>query len=163
MLCRSSFQLGLAQIEARAGEPEEAIKRLRRLLSIPAGDVASIARLKIDPVWIRSVTVRISGSCSQARSRSDRTSNTGESCWENRLTSVAFYRIAQITGRSLAGRSQLSKDFARNGSRGPAQFRSTVDSNGRTIWIADAHRDDGKRCLEKERERRKKDARAPLL
>ena len=45
------FQNGLAQIEARAGAPEEAIKRLRRLLSIPAGAVASIARLKIDPVW----------------------------------------------------------------------------------------------------------------
>ena len=24
---------------------------------------------------------------------------------------------------------------------------STVDSNGRTIWIADAHRDDGKRFV----------------
>ena len=46
-----SFQSGLAQIEARTGAPEEAIKRLRRLLSIPAGQVASIARLKIDPVW----------------------------------------------------------------------------------------------------------------
>jgi TolB-like protein/Tfp pilus assembly protein PilF len=45
------FQNGLAQIEARAGAPEEAIKRLRRLLSIPAGGVVSIARLKIDPVW----------------------------------------------------------------------------------------------------------------
>jgi TolB-like protein/class 3 adenylate cyclase len=45
------FQSGLAEIEARAGAPEEAIKRLRRLLSIPAGVVASIARLKIDPVW----------------------------------------------------------------------------------------------------------------
>jgi TolB-like protein/Tfp pilus assembly protein PilF len=45
------FQIGLAQIEARAGAPEEAVKRLRRLLSIPAGAVASIARLKIDPVW----------------------------------------------------------------------------------------------------------------
>jgi hypothetical protein len=46
-----TFQNGLAQIEARAGAPEEAIKRLRHLLSIPAGTVASIARLKIDPVW----------------------------------------------------------------------------------------------------------------
>src|SRR5262245_29639194 len=46
-----SFQTGLAQIEARAGAPEEAIKRLRRLLSIPAGHVISIARLKIDPLW----------------------------------------------------------------------------------------------------------------
>jgi TolB-like protein/Tfp pilus assembly protein PilF len=46
-----SFQNGLAQIEARAGAPDDAIKRLRHLLSIPAGGVASIARLKIDPVW----------------------------------------------------------------------------------------------------------------
>jgi TolB-like protein/Tfp pilus assembly protein PilF/predicted Ser/Thr protein kinase len=45
------LQIGVAQIEARAGAPEEAIKRLRRLLSIPAGQVVSIARLKIDPIW----------------------------------------------------------------------------------------------------------------
>ena len=45
------FQTGLAQIEARAGAPEEAVKRLRHLLSIPAGQPMSIARLKIDPVW----------------------------------------------------------------------------------------------------------------
>ena len=50
-LAGTIFQNGLAQIEARAGAPEEAIKRLRRLLSIPAGGVASIALLKIDPVW----------------------------------------------------------------------------------------------------------------
>src|SRR5262249_45534691 len=50
-LAGPNFQYGLAQIEARAGSPEEAIKRLRRLLSIPAGGVASIARVKIDPVW----------------------------------------------------------------------------------------------------------------
>jgi tetratricopeptide (TPR) repeat protein len=46
-----NFQLGLAQIEARAGAPEEAINRLRRLLSIPAGGAVSIALLKFDPVW----------------------------------------------------------------------------------------------------------------
>jgi hypothetical protein len=45
------FQTGLAQIEAHAGAPEEAIKRLRNLLSIPSGQRISIARLKIDPVW----------------------------------------------------------------------------------------------------------------
>src|SRR5438552_4043843 len=45
------FQNGLAQIEAHAGAPEEAIKRLRHLLYIPAGEAVSIARLKIDPVW----------------------------------------------------------------------------------------------------------------
>jgi TolB-like protein/Tfp pilus assembly protein PilF len=46
-----AFQLGLAQIEVRAGAPEEAVKRLRHLLSIPAGNDVSIALLKIDPVW----------------------------------------------------------------------------------------------------------------
>jgi TolB-like protein/Tfp pilus assembly protein PilF len=50
-LAGASFQIGLAQIEARAGAPEDAIKRLRRLLSIPGGGMASIAALKIDPVW----------------------------------------------------------------------------------------------------------------
>jgi TolB-like protein/Tfp pilus assembly protein PilF len=45
------FQQGLAQIEARTGAPEEAIKRLRRLLSIPSGHRLSKARLKSDPVW----------------------------------------------------------------------------------------------------------------
>ena len=42
-------QLGLAEMEAWAGEPQDATNRLRRLLSIPSG--ISIARLKIDPVW----------------------------------------------------------------------------------------------------------------
>ena len=50
-LAGANFQIGLAQIEARAGAPEEAIKRLRHLLSIPAGGAASIVGLKIDPVW----------------------------------------------------------------------------------------------------------------
>jgi len=50
-LAGANFQIGLAQIEARAGAPEEAIKGLRRLLSIPAGGAASMAVLKIDPVW----------------------------------------------------------------------------------------------------------------
>ena len=45
------FQNGLAQIEARAGAPEEATRRLRRLLSIPAGQRISRARLKNDPAW----------------------------------------------------------------------------------------------------------------
>ena len=41
----------LAVIEARTGRTTEAIDLLRRLLSIPAGQVATVARLKIDPVW----------------------------------------------------------------------------------------------------------------
>jgi serine/threonine-protein kinase len=46
-----NLQFALAQIEARAGAPEEAIKRLQHLLSIPAGQDVSIAALKVDPVW----------------------------------------------------------------------------------------------------------------
>jgi hypothetical protein len=42
---------GLAEIQARAGQTAEAVKTLRRLLSIPAGLSVSIQRLKIDPVW----------------------------------------------------------------------------------------------------------------
>ncbi len=42
---------GLAEVEARTGETADAIGILRQLLSIPAGDSVSIARLKIDPVW----------------------------------------------------------------------------------------------------------------
>jgi eukaryotic-like serine/threonine-protein kinase len=41
----------LAEIEARTGRPEEAVKILRQLLTAPAGGAISIARLKIDPVW----------------------------------------------------------------------------------------------------------------
>jgi TolB-like protein/Flp pilus assembly protein TadD len=47
----ADFLVGLAQIEARAGEPEEAVKILRQLLTIPAGEFISLTRLKIDPVW----------------------------------------------------------------------------------------------------------------
>jgi len=41
----------LAEIQARAGEPAEAVKTLRRLLSIPAGLLISLHQLRIDPVW----------------------------------------------------------------------------------------------------------------
>jgi tetratricopeptide (TPR) repeat protein len=46
-----NFLFGLAEIEAHTGRPEEAVKILRRLLTIPGGENISIARLKIDPVW----------------------------------------------------------------------------------------------------------------
>jgi Putative Zn-dependent protease, contains TPR repeats len=46
-----NFLVGLAQIEAHAGQSEKAVKHLRQLLRIPAGEYISIARLKIDPVW----------------------------------------------------------------------------------------------------------------
>ena len=42
---------------------------------------------------------------------------------------------------------RVSKNSARKSSREPARFRLTLDSNGRTIWIVDAHRDDGKRFI----------------
>ena len=41
----------LAEIQARTGAAGDAVASLRRLLSIPAGETVSIARLKIDPVW----------------------------------------------------------------------------------------------------------------
>jgi tetratricopeptide (TPR) repeat protein len=42
---------GLAEIQAQTGAAEDAVQNLRKLLSIPAGETISIARLKIDPVW----------------------------------------------------------------------------------------------------------------
>jgi len=41
----------LAEIEARTGDARAAVNTLRQVLLLPAGMVASIARLKIDPVW----------------------------------------------------------------------------------------------------------------
>ena len=46
-----NFLVGLAQIEAHTGQSDEAVKILRQLLTIPAGEYVSITRLKIDPVW----------------------------------------------------------------------------------------------------------------
>jgi predicted Zn-dependent protease len=45
------LQAALAEIQARAGEPDAAVKTLRRLLAIPAGVPVSLNRLRIDPVW----------------------------------------------------------------------------------------------------------------
>jgi hypothetical protein len=42
---------GLAEIEARAGRAEEAVKIIRELITAPAGQFIALARLKIDPVW----------------------------------------------------------------------------------------------------------------
>jgi len=41
----------LAEIQAQTGAVNEAVQNLKKLLSIPAGETISIARLKIDPVW----------------------------------------------------------------------------------------------------------------
>jgi hypothetical protein len=51
ILVRSGLLAALAEIEARTGRPEEAVKILRQLLTAPTGEVVSIARLKIDPVY----------------------------------------------------------------------------------------------------------------
>jgi TolB-like protein len=45
------FLAGLAEIEAHTGKPEQAVKILRQLITAPAGQVVSVARLKIDPIW----------------------------------------------------------------------------------------------------------------
>ncbi len=45
------FLAGVAEIEARTGKPEDAVKILRQLITGSAGGFVSIARLKIDPVW----------------------------------------------------------------------------------------------------------------
>ena len=41
----------------------------------------------------------------------------------------------------------LSKNSATKNSREPARFGLTVDSEGRTMWIVDAHRGDGQRFV----------------
>jgi TolB-like protein/Tfp pilus assembly protein PilF len=41
----------LTEIQAQTDAATEAVQNLRKLLSIPAGETISIARLKIDPVW----------------------------------------------------------------------------------------------------------------
>src|SRR5438876_655849 len=50
-LLGNSNLAGLAEVEARTGAASDAIAILRQLLTIPAGETVSIARLKIDPVW----------------------------------------------------------------------------------------------------------------
>jgi tetratricopeptide (TPR) repeat protein len=41
----------LAEIQAQTGAAAEAVQNLKKLLSMPAGETISIARLKVDPVW----------------------------------------------------------------------------------------------------------------
>ena len=43
--------VGLAQIAAQADAPDEALRVIQQLLSVPAGGVMTIERLKRDPVW----------------------------------------------------------------------------------------------------------------
>jgi tetratricopeptide (TPR) repeat protein len=45
------YLAALAQIYARLGEPDQAVKLLARLLAIPAGRVVSVPLLRLDPGW----------------------------------------------------------------------------------------------------------------
>jgi len=47
----------------------------------------------------------------------------------------------------LASRRKEEKTECGEGGINKARTVATVDSRGRTIWIADAHRDDGKRSV----------------
>jgi serine/threonine-protein kinase len=51
VLTGTAFLTAQAEIQARAGEPGEAVKILQRLLAMPAGVAISLSQLKIDPVW----------------------------------------------------------------------------------------------------------------
>ena len=42
---------GLAEVEAHAGAKDDAFKLVEQLLAMPAGEVMSVTRLKLDPVW----------------------------------------------------------------------------------------------------------------
>ena len=51
------FLTGLAQIDAHTSRPEEAVKILRPLLTVPAGEYVSVVRLKIAPSGIQFETI----------------------------------------------------------------------------------------------------------
>ncbi|HET7662603.1 MAG TPA: tetratricopeptide repeat protein [Rhodanobacteraceae bacterium] len=42
---------GLAEVEAHAGAKDQALQLIDQLLAMPAGEVMSVTRLKLDPVW----------------------------------------------------------------------------------------------------------------
>ncbi len=42
---------GLAEVEAHAGAKDDALKLIEQLMAMPAGEVMSVTRLKLDPVW----------------------------------------------------------------------------------------------------------------
>jgi hypothetical protein len=42
---------GLAEVEAHAGAKDQALQLIDQLLAMPAGQVMSVTRLKLDPVW----------------------------------------------------------------------------------------------------------------
>ncbi len=59
------FLAGLAEIEARTGRAEDAVRILRQLLTAPAGQVISLARLKIDPRFSKTHFRTRAGNCLQ--------------------------------------------------------------------------------------------------
>jgi TolB-like protein/Tfp pilus assembly protein PilF len=42
---------GLAEVEAHAGAKDQALQLIDQLMAMPTGDVMSVTRLKLDPVW----------------------------------------------------------------------------------------------------------------
>jgi len=42
---------GLAEVEAHAGAKDDSLKLVEQLLAMPAGEVMSVTRLRLDPVW----------------------------------------------------------------------------------------------------------------
>jgi TolB-like protein len=42
---------GLAEVEAHAGAKDQALQLIDQLMAVPAGEVMSVTRLKLDPVW----------------------------------------------------------------------------------------------------------------
>jgi hypothetical protein len=42
---------GLAEVEAHAGAKDQALQLIDQLMAMPAGEVMSVTRLKLDPVW----------------------------------------------------------------------------------------------------------------
>ena len=55
--------------------------------------------------------------------------------------------LGSIRSGTLCAAIPLSKNSARKSSRESCAISVNRGSNGRTIWIADAHRDDGKRFV----------------
>jgi hypothetical protein len=53
-----NFLVGLTQIEAHTGQAEEAVKHLRQLLTMPAGEYISLTRLKIGRTMYRAIRGR---------------------------------------------------------------------------------------------------------
>ena len=53
-----NFLVGLTQIEAHIGQAEEAVKHLRQLLTMPAGEYISLTRLMIGRTMYRAIRGR---------------------------------------------------------------------------------------------------------